>query len=172
MDIEEDVPEQRRELNVDVGAILSLVGVSKEELVSMASDKLVESVQNEVRSRVKSIIQDSGKTMIEDALQKEIDSVLGAKYTPVDEWGEKSGKETSLRDMIKARAVKFMGETVDESGKSTGYRGVPRGEWYAKRAAESAIDWEAKQELKKAVEIAKKEIKEKISSLICEHVIK
>ena len=149
------------------------LGISREDILDKAAEKLLEGCDtegyliDEVRRQCVSEIVKSATPKIDGILNEALAGLVDAKFTPVDEWGEPMRKtSTTLREMVKEKALKFLAEKVDKDGKST-YQAVgSRGEWMAKKAATEAITYEVKKELTKAVESAKSDL----TKLVADHI--
>lgn len=156
------------------------LGITREDILDKAAEKLLESISIEedlaysIKSAVSKQLVDAAKGKIEALLNEAIGDLIDTPFTPVDEWGEPVRKQsTTLRQMVKERAVGFLSERVDRDGKTCSYQSVgSRGEWMARKAAESAIDYECKKELTKAVESAKADIKKRVADHITETILK
>lgn len=160
--------------------MLQELGITREDILDKAAEKLLESISIEedlaysIKSAVSKQLVDAAKGKIETLLNEAIGDLIDTPFTPVDEWGEPTRKQsTTLRKMVKERAIGFLAEKVDHGGKTNSYNSVgSRGEWMARKAAESAIDFECKKELTSAVETAKADIKKRVADHITEILLK
>ena len=160
--------------------MLEQLGITREDILDKAAEKLLQSISIEgdlshsIKSAVSKQLVDASKGKIEELLSEAIGDLIDTPFTPVDEWGEPVRKQsTTLRQMVKQRAVGFLSERVDQDGKTCTYQSVgTRGEWMARKAAESAIDHATKQELSRAVETAKADIKKRVADHITEILLK
>lgn len=161
--------------------MLKELGITREDILDKAAEKLLASFDEErgdlssqIKEKVSREIIVSMKGKVESLLQKTVSDLVDTPFMPVDEWGQPQRKEsTTLRKMVKDRAVAFLTEQVDSDGKANSYRSnMSRGEWLARKAAESVVDFECKKELTKAVETAKAEIKKRVADHITEILIK
>lgn len=155
---------------------LESLGITKDDILerianeATSMDGLLENIRREVRAEmVKSASQQIGP-IIADALR----DIMTHRFTPVDCWGEAKGKETCLRDMVKDRCVGYLKEKVDASGRaSDGYNAkMTRGEWIAQAAAREVVDSEAKEQVRAAVEVARKEVFDLLSKHVSQILFK
>lgn len=160
--------------------MLQELGITKDDILDKAAEKLLESISHEddlaysIKSAVTKQLVDTAKGKIESLLSEAIGELIDTPFTPVDEWGEPTRKQsTTLRQMVKERATGYLAEKVDREGKTSSYNSVgSRGEWLARKAAESAIDFECKKELTAAVDVAKADIKKRVADHITEVLLK
>lgn len=160
--------------------MLQELGITREDILDKAAEKLLDRISIEedlahsIKRAVSQQLVDAAKGKIETLLNDAIGELIDTPFTPVDEWGEPTRKQsTTLRKLVKERAIGFLAEKVDRDGKTTSYNSVgSRGEWMARKAAESAIDFECKKELTAAVEAAKADIKKRVADHITEILLR
>lgn len=159
---------------------LTELGITREDILDKAAEKLLEEISEdwdiapEIQRHVCGVLVDSAKGKIDGLLQEALDDLLDIDFTPVDEWGEPIRKSpTTLRQMVKDKALNFLSEKVNKDGKACNYQPVgSRGEWLAEKAAAKAMDYEVKEELKKAVLSAKGHLQKKVAKYIMETLLK
>jgi len=160
---------------------LAELGISREDIIDKCVEKVLDqlneddsSVFSEVRRLAVNAIIEEAKPKIDGILDQALAGLVDAEFTPVDEWGQPIRKKsTTLRALVKERANAFLGEQVNSDGKTCSYQTVgSRAEWIAKKAATDAITWDVKQEITKAVETAKAEIKSQLAKHIAETMLK
>lgn len=155
------------------------LGISREDILDKAAEKLLENISVKddlaysIKEKVSRQLVDAAKEKIDGLLQEAVDDLVDTEFTPVDEWGEPMRKSpTSLRRMVKDRAMSFLTERVNKDGKACTYQAVgSRGEWMAEKAAKDAMTFEVKKELTKAVESAKSELQKRVADHITETLL-
>lgn len=168
------------EMRCKVGALEEL-GISREEIIDRCVERIVSQYQGEEEGSlafeikqlaVAKLIEDA-KPRIEAILDSALSDIVDAEFTPVDEWGHATCKRpTSLRAMVKERALAYLQDKVDDSGKITTYNGTRRAQWLALKAANECMTREVKKEIDEAVSTAKSEIKSKVAEHITALLLK
>ena len=159
---------------------LQELGISREDILDKVAEKFIVSLDDDgsiidsVRRKIVSEIVEGARPKIDEILEGALIELVDTKFEPVDEWGERtSDKPTTLRQMVKDRALSFLAEKVNGDGKATTYNAVgSRGEWMAKKAASEAMTCEVKQELTKAVDAAKADLRQMVAKHIADVLLK
>lgn len=160
---------------------LAELGISREDIIDKCVERVLEqlggedsSVFSEVRRLAVAAIMEEAKPKIDAILDKALEGLVDAEFTPVDEWGHPTRKRpTSLRELVKEKATGYLAEQVNSDGKPTSYNAVgSRAQWLAQKAAQEGITWEMKQEISKAVEQAKADVKRSVANFITSTLIK
>lgn len=153
---------------------LEHLGITREDILSRAvetllsddanGDDLLVSIKAEVVKRMVS----AAEVKIDELLRESIGDIADAEYTPVDEFGRPTREmPTSLRRLVQERSVTYLSESVNTDGKTTDYNKVgSRAEWMAMKAAKDAMTYAVMQEIKRAVETAKAQVKQSIANHI------
>lgn len=117
----------------------NMFGITKEDVLELAAKKLVDEAQESfdslidraernLREKINEAFTKSLQGNIDSLLVKEMETLMRTEFTPVNVWGEKTGKPTTIRDALHERAKLFWEVKVDDKGKETAYYGKPRSE--------------------------------------------
>jgi hypothetical protein len=156
---------------------LKVLGLTQEDLAERVTDQLTESIRDETRKRIDALVSQRCLAIIDQAIANAVGNVLDLQYTQVDQWGEPKGNTTTLRDVIKNKAVNWLGEYVDSQGKTVtdqrNHYGDKHGraQWMVDKACKEAVDAIAKQQVAQVTEKTKAEVKEIVSKLVAEQVL-
>jgi len=111
-------------------------GITREEVLNLAAQKLVdayaddpslsESAERQICEKVKQLFETGLKARIDDFLTAEMKRITGEEIVPVNIWGEREGKPTTIRAELAKRAQEFWGARVDKDGRETTYGGTER----------------------------------------------
>lgn len=114
-------------------------GITREEILDLAASKLAEQMSDfaELESkatkliteRVKDIIQNGVTAKVDTFLNDEMTRIVSQEINPVNIYGEREGKPTTLKAILSQRAKDFWDVKVNADGKSDCYGGKPRSEW-------------------------------------------
>lgn len=117
---------------------LEALGFSEERLLDMAAEKIAEEyfrgdmltarVERLIEEKVSAAIPKGLNAKIDALLSAEMEKIIGEEIVPVNMWGEREGKPTTIRAQIAERARIFWEERVDKDGKLSSYGGKPRHE--------------------------------------------
>lgn len=159
---------------------LSDLGITREDVVEKAAERLLEELSDtdeswidSLKSRVLTAVTAKATTHIDAVLAETVSRLADTEFTPVDEWGDRKGKATTLREMIKTRALSYLTQKVDERGNpSTYHAAMSRATWLAQKAAEDAMTLEVKKELSNAVATAKDELRKQVAQFIADTLLK
>jgi len=83
-------------------------------------------ITNVTKSRIDAAIGKRLNTAIEETLNAIIERSLDSEINPINTWGEREGKPTTVRAALHERAEFFWSENVDSNGKKASYGGSPR----------------------------------------------
>lgn len=121
---------------MDMKAVIEALGITREDVLERASELFLRDgaedfdvqqlAENLISNQVRQSVSAKLNAIIERTLTAEMEKILSHEYLPVDMWGEPTGKATTIRDQLAARARKFWDENVDKNGKPAGYGGQPR----------------------------------------------
>ncbi len=159
--------------------MLAQLGITRDDVIDRAANKLLEQIDADetadaVLNKLKSELRAKAEPRIAEQLDIACRDLMTTPLCPVDEWGEPTRKNaTTLRDMAKEKCVRWLTESVDNTGRTGGYPTVgTRAEWLAKKAAEEAVQSEVKQNIAAMVAAAKLEITSKVAAFIAEQIVK
>jgi tetrahydromethanopterin S-methyltransferase subunit B len=87
-------------------------------------------VSQEVENQVSAAVQKALSIRLDSTIEKTINDImeraLDEEIHPVNTWGEREGKPTTIRGALHDRAKAFWAEKVDKEGKKSAYGGQPR----------------------------------------------
>jgi hypothetical protein len=126
-----------------------------------------------IRDKVSGMFSETSiKGKIDAAISDELQKLLGQEIVPVDIWGEREGKPTTIRAQLSERARKFWDVPVDNDGRESTYGGTPR----HKRLMEQILKDEFAKAVKENAEVIVSEFKAALkvdaSKLVSEHIDK
>lgn len=119
--------------------------ITKEEVLELAANKLVDAHYNSdenlseraekiIRNRVCELFSETHiKGKIDKALSDELEKLLGTEIIPVDIWGQRDGKPTTIRAQLADRAQRFWEVRISDDGRESSYGGTPRCEVLMKK---------------------------------------
>ena len=158
--------------------------ITREEVLELAANKLVQNTYDNdsgiidraeeiLRSKVNDLFAEMPiKRKVDEALQEEINKLLGQEINPVNIYGEREGKPTTLRAILQDRAKVFWETNVDRDGKTSCYGGEPRSTQMMKAFLDEAF----KNALKANVDLVLVEFKKALMAdavkLVTEHIDK
>lgn len=161
---------------------ITQLGIGKEELLELAATKLADHLADlsELESAVTEKIDERISRALGDKLRERIDSFLTAeltklvdqKFTPVDMWGESTGKPTTIREALSERAKKFWEMPVDEHGRESTYGGTPRHERLYGKIVREAFEQAVKENAELIVSKFKEAIRADALKLTADHINK
>lgn len=124
---------------MDIKTAIKALGITREEVLERAARMLADDAASEeyVGDSVRTLIKDRVEKATSAAVPAKIDAFLSVEmerylaheYTPVDIWGEATGKPTSIRGALHAQAKSFWEVKVDKDGKPSTWNGTVRYEW-------------------------------------------
>jgi len=89
---------------------------------------------------------------------------------PIDIYGERAGNPTTLRDIIKDKALKFWDEKVNEEGKVSGWGGRPRHEHLYGKVVRDEFEKAIRANVKEVVAAFKAKMKHHFANLTEKHI--
>lgn len=156
-------------------------GITKTEIIELAAQKLadqlvdIESLQElaerQIESRIKVLFETSINGRVEEFLKTEMERILSQEICPVDIYGEKVGKATSIKAVLAERARVFWDTKVSEDGKpQDGYYGKPRHEWLFAKIVKEEYAAAVKQNIVNLVGSFKDALSESANKITKEHI--
>lgn len=142
--------------------------ITKEEILEVISSKIIKNYEELIYTKIEEylhgIINDGVKSLIiektDSILEGEIKEVLSREIEPVNQWGEKIGNKTTLRELVNQNASEFWTTYVDSNGKPTKYRGEPRYKFILKDELKNQFSKAIEQNLTGIVNEFKKALKD------------
>jgi len=148
-------------------------GISREEILNLAAQKLADEFCHEesdlqtmasklVEKRVSEALAESMKTRINSFMDAEMERLVQQVIVPVDMWGDATGKPTTIRESLAAKAVKYWSEKVDNEGKlnDSSYYGKPRHEWLFRKIVGEEFEKAVKQNIVNLIAAFKDAVRE------------
>ena len=156
-------------------ATLEALGITRDEIVTRAAELLLEpdggeSVRTAMLAEVKRALaadmREVAEGQIDSLIEVTLADMVDAPFQPVDEWGDKKGKATSLRELVKTKSLEYLTEKVGSDGRPGYNANMSRAAYLAKKAAEDAMTYEVKKEIADAVNTAKSQMRK----LVADHI--
>lgn len=138
----------------------------------------LEDVDKQIREIIRTYIKNRTEgieNQINKIMEEEIDKVFKLSYQPVNQWGEKLGGITTIRDVIANEATKYWSVIVNDRGEPASYLSgcdMSRAHYHAKKVIKDHYDKELVTVVKKMAEEFKNMIPATIASEITNTVIK
>lgn len=111
-------------------------GITREEVLTLAAQKLVdaycgdpdlsETAERMIRQKLEEAFANKLTRRIDDFLTNEMEKLVGQEIVPVDIWGDREGKPTTIRAALAKRARDFWNVSVDKDGRESTYGGIAR----------------------------------------------
>jgi hypothetical protein len=157
--------------------------ITREEVLNLAAQKLVdayggdpdisEKAEEIIRRKVSELLSEvSIRTRIDECLTKELERLLGTEIVPVDIWGNREGKPTTIRAQLTERAKKFWEVPIDRDGRESTYGGTPRSEVLMKQLLKAEFENAVKTNAEVIVAEFKKAILADATKMVTENIDK
>jgi hypothetical protein len=156
--------------------------ITKDELLDLTATKLAdqfsdlpeitERAQNLIGERVKELFESSLKNKIDAFLVGEMEKLISQEIHPVDMWGEKTGKPTTIKAQLAIRARDFWDLKVDEQGKESSYGGQPRHQYLLKKVAREEFEKAVRENIEEMVSAFKEAVRADAVKMATEHIDK
>lgn len=158
---------------MDINEVLKALGITRDDVINKAVEHLADidsgEIMSVIRDEVRKEIAKTAPAVIAKALTEAVDNILNLEYQQLDEWGDpkKGQAKTSLRELVKKRAIGFLDEKVDSRGDPNSYHAtMSRSQYMANKAVEEAFNYEAKKQIEEAVKQAKAQMHKKVADYI------
>lgn len=150
--------------------LLEQLGINPEEIKGNVIDKAAEIVAKSIESDMRKKIIEDASVKINRKIENMIEETLEGKYQVTDEWGDKVGKCTSLREQFKLACEAWWKQTVDSNGnlKNDSWGSQPRWKYVADKAMLDVLNSQLKNELNKMVEMARTSLRAGIAEKLTE----
>lgn len=155
-------------------------GITREEMVNLAATKLADSIAEEseifsvaerqIEERVKTVFETGLKSKIDAFLEAEMQKIVGQEIVPVNIWGEREGKPTTIKAELAKRAAAFWSVKVDDNGRESGYGGKERSIRMMESCMKDAFIEAIKSNLNVIVSEFAAALKTDASKLVAEHI--
>jgi hypothetical protein len=110
-------------------------------------DAIYERVRCETENRVNKIITERLNAVIDQTINSVMEKALDTEVQPVNLWGEREGKPTSIRAALHERAKDFWHEKVNDKGEKSTYGGKARYEHVLTAITAKEFDAQIKQNI-------------------------
>lgn len=111
-------------------------GITREEILDLAAQKIIsqecdnesvsEYTHKQINAKIKEIFESNLKGRVDAFLTEQMATIVGQEIHPVDIYGERAGKPTTIKATIAERAKNFWMQSVDDNGRESSYGGKPR----------------------------------------------
>lgn len=157
-------------------------GITREELLELAAKRLADSygddldLQNTaermIRERVTDLFQAQLKQRVDTFLDAEMKALVGQEIVPVNIWGEREGKPTTIRAELAKRAQEFWNVRVDANGRESSYGGTERSKLLMQQILKDEFANAVKQNAEVIIAEFKSALKVDATKLVTEHIDK
>jgi len=141
-EVSDEAPKYPSAVNVSLDMEAICIGI-RSDIVQATARELFQNLRHEIQKDVRNSI----KHEIDRQLSAIVTEALAGKVQPTDEWGEPTGEITTVRDLLREKAAKFLEEKVDSSGDATSYSGQSRWKWACNAVVTSKMEGMLKGEL-------------------------
>ena len=122
-----------------------------------------------MKAEAKQVIKEQGADEITKTIQKASEEAFITSYQPVNEWGEKFGEKTTLRDAFKKNAIEWWSQKVDYQGKpSESYSSKPRSQQVAELVIKDIVSNELRVEMDKIIKESKVHVRNALGAAMTE----
>ena len=156
--------------------------ITKEEVLELAAKKLVECFADDgsisdqatemIREKIKEAFANRLTKRIDEFLYEEMEKLLNQEITPVDMWGDKIGKPTTIRAQLAERARIFWDVKVNGDGKEESWGGTPRHEVLFRRICQDKFSEAIKENADVIATEFKAALKADAARISAEHIDK
>ena len=116
------------DLKIDQERIEQAIIVRAVDEILGGDERIDSRVYSEVEHQVKTALEKTLNAKVDQALNDALHTALEAEIQPVNIFGEREGKPTTIRAALHERAKNFWNEKVDSKGEKSNYGGRPRWE--------------------------------------------
>lgn len=134
-------------------------------LAGLVAERLAKAMDDEMRAVVRETVAERATTRVAEI----IDEVITGEIHQTNTWGERTGKTTTLREMIADQIKDQLTRKVNSRGETERYASngsIPYVQYVAQEAARAAI----KGELSEAAQEAVEQVKAKVTGLVAEEL--
>ncbi|MDX1698982.1 MAG: hypothetical protein R3250_00120 [Melioribacteraceae bacterium] len=151
-------------------------GILREDIlngiVNKFYDELYDDISHEAdrltREKVDEIVGQKVEEKVNCAIEKRIDELMNEQYQPVDCWGQKIRKPTTISEVLKNSFENWWSQKVDSRGNpSTSYgSSETRAEYLTKKVASEVLSGALREDFNGMVKASKNEMKKSIANAI------
>jgi hypothetical protein len=107
---------------------------------------------------------------VDEILMREMERIMSTEITPVNIFGDREGKPTTIRATLAERAKVFWEEKVNGEGRRESYGGSPRYEWLFNRVIKDEFEKVVKQNIVNMVGAFKDALKADAATVTAKHI--
>lgn len=157
-------------------------GITRDEIIELAAQKIADNFADSenietlartlIESRVKTLFETKVSATVDSFLQGEMEKILTSEICPVDIYGEKCGKPTTIKQILAERARVFWETKVDDNGGETrgSWGGKPRHEHLFAKIVNEEFTKAVKQNIVNLVGAFKDALSESANKITKEHI--
>ena len=135
----------------------------KEAVINSAVGKLLDEIGRDLRKDIQRAVRDQ----IAEKVNEIVGEALADKFQPIDDFGDPTGDETTIRELFKKEVITWWGVKVDKNGEpSRSYDAKKRAEVIAELTIEKIVRGELKGDFVEIVKEIKAQTKESITEII------
>lgn len=156
--------------------------ITREEVLNLAAQKLVDaycgdpdlsnSAETMIRSKVKELFENGITKKIDEILTTETEKLLSQEIVPVDIWGERVSKPTTIRAQLAQRAREFWDVKVNKDGREESWGGTPRSKMLMQEILKDEFSKAVKENADVIIAVFKTALKADATKLVTEHIDK
>lgn len=160
-------------------------GITREEVLELAARKLADqtadheyinnSADKIIRERIDLMMKSKGAEVIDRRVSACVDDLMRKEFTPVDIWGDSTGKPITIRDALIEKTKAFWTAPVDNEGKPTEkshYNSKPRYQYLFANLAKESFAEAVTQNITNIVGALKDSLKAAAKQMTDEHINK
>lgn len=161
---------------------LEALGITKEEIIDRVvtglMDEIREDVMTDMEKQIVSKVMTEAQSKINSAVYEAVKTTCGnaldIKFQPLDKWGDKAGKPTTVREMFYDKAKEWWNQGVDAQGKPCSQYSVKStmAQWHAEQAVKGVISTTLNEEMGTIIKNAQTQVKTNIAQAIANFVAK
>jgi len=154
--------------------------ITREEILELAARKVVEQFEGDfdpseaarsmISERIKETVGDSLRKTVDSVLRDELSKIMEQTIQPVDIFGDKTGKPTTIRAVLADRAKVFWEVKVDKDGKESTWGGEPRHAHLMRQLLDDAFKQAVKDNATLVVSEFKKAITASAQKMVVDHI--
>lgn len=157
-------------------------GITREEVLDLAANKLVAAYDGDPRlseiaerliaEKVSNAFANGLSRRIDEFLTVEMTKLVSQEIVPVDIWGEREGKPTTIRAQLAKRAQDFWNVRVDSDGRESHYGGTERSKALMQQILKDEFAKAVKENAEVIIAEFKAALKVDATKLVTDHIDK
>lgn len=164
-EVSDEAPKYPRAVNMSLDLEAICIGI-RSEIVQATAHSIYQDLCHKVVDEVRKLV----RTEIEAQLTAIVSEALSGRIQPTDEWGEPTGEQTTVRDMLREKAAKFLDEQVDYEGKTSSYSSNkhPRWKWALSSLVDNSVKGALKSEMDSIVAAMQEKLKAELPGVLAD----